>query len=96
MGLGVGALFEGMMSFGNFWTENVSWAIPGLPKGKVGFHLLPALLGVGYILGYRVSGVMVSGAILSWVVLIPLIAYFGEGLTSVLAPELSQQVVLSL
>ena len=87
MGLGVGALFKGMMSFGNFWTENVSWAIPGLPKGKVGFHLLPALLGVGYILGYRVSGVMVSGAILSWVVLIPLIAYFGEGLTSVLAPE---------
>ena len=87
IGLGVGAVFKGMMSFGNFWSENVKWAIPGLPKGKVGFHLLPALLGVGYILGYRVSGVMVSGALISSVVLIPLIAYFGGGLTSVIAPE---------
>ena len=87
IGLGVGALFKGMMSFGKFWNESVSWGLPGLPKGRIGLHLLPALLGVGYILGYRVSGVMVSGALISWVVLIPLIAYFGEGLTSVLAPE---------
>ena len=87
IGLGVGALFKGLMSFGKFWSESVSWAIPGLPKGRFGFHLLPALLGVGYILGYRVSGVMVSGALISWVILIPLIAYFGEGLNSVLSPE---------
>lgn len=86
-GLGVGAVFKGLMSFGNFWSENLSWAIPGLPKGRIGIHILPALLGVGYILGYRVSAILVSGSLLSWGILIPLIAYFGDGLTSTLAPE---------
>jgi len=86
-GLGLGALFKGLMSFGKFWSSEASWAIPGLPKGRIGFELLPALLGVGYILGYRVSAMMVSGSLISWVILIPLIAYFGSGLETVIAPE---------
>jgi putative OPT family oligopeptide transporter len=37
----------------------------------------PALLGVGYILGPRIAAYMLSGAVLSWFVLIPGIAFFG-------------------
>ncbi len=86
-GLGIGAVYTGLMSFGKFWSNEASWSIPGLPKGRVGFELLPALLGVGYILGYRVSAMMVSGSLISWVILIPLIAYFGDSLDSPIAPE---------
>lgn len=35
----------------------------------------PALLGVGYILGIRISSYIFTGGILSWFVLIPLISY---------------------
>jgi putative OPT family oligopeptide transporter len=47
----------------------------------------PALLGVGFILGPRIAGIMVAGGLLSWVGLIPLIAYFGENLNIPLFPE---------
>ena len=46
----------------------------------------PALLGVGYIIGTRVSCIMVAGGVLAWFVLIPMIAYFGAGLNTPLAP----------
>jgi putative OPT family oligopeptide transporter len=46
-----------------------------------------ALLGVGYILGPRIAAIMVGGGLLSWVVIIPLIAVFGEGRPDPLFPE---------
>jgi putative OPT family oligopeptide transporter len=58
-----------------------------LPNGSLALELAPALLAVGYILGYRQSGVIVSGALISSVVLIPLITFFGASLTSPLYPE---------
>ena len=42
----------------------------------------PALLGVGYIIGTRISCIMVAGGILAWFVLCPAIMFFGEGFTS--------------
>src|SRR5207245_11453643 len=47
----------------------------------------PALLGVGYIIGPRISSIMVGGGVLSYLVLIPAIKYFGSGWTTPLAPE---------
>ncbi len=46
----------------------------------------PALLGVGYIIGYRSSALMVAGGALASLVLIPAIGLFGEGRTTVLYP----------
>ncbi len=37
--------------------------------------LSPALLGVGYILGMRISSYILAGGLLSWIALIPLIGY---------------------
>jgi putative OPT family oligopeptide transporter len=58
------------------------------PEGNLGFlkgatlsgEVSPELLGVGYIIGYRGSAVMVAGGIMSYLVLIPAIMIFGEGL----------------
>src|SRR5699024_9345521 len=38
---------------------------------------LPALLGVGFIIGPRIAGVMFAGAVLGWLGIIPLISYIG-------------------
>ena len=44
------------------------------------------LLGVGYIIGPRIASVMVGGGMLAALLLVPMIAYFGEGLPGVLPP----------
>src|SRR5207344_559076 len=46
----------------------------------------PALMGVGYIIGYRSSALMVAGGVLASLVLIPMIGLFGEGRATVLYP----------
>ncbi len=46
----------------------------------------PTLLGVGYIIGYRTSMIMVSGSLLASLILVPIIFLFGSGLTEPLAP----------
>src|SRR5262245_38646683 len=49
----------------------------------------PALLGVGYIIGYRTSLIMVGGSLLSSLILIPLIYTFGQGVPDIIgtAPD---------
>ena len=61
--------------------------IPGLKKGLLGLEATPALLGVGYILGFRISAILVAGGLLSWLGLIPAIAHFGDHLAVPLFPE---------
>ncbi|MGI8555101.1 MAG: OPT family oligopeptide transporter, partial [Pyrinomonadaceae bacterium] len=52
----------------------------------------PALLGVGYIIGPYIAGIMMGGGVLSYLVLIPMIKYFGAGLATPIAPELSKTI----
>lgn len=50
----------------------------------VGMDVLPALAGVGYICGPKISSYMFAGGVLSYMVLMPAIAFFGgESLSSV-------------
>ena len=58
-----------------------------LPKAEFTLELSAALIGVGFLLGYRQSAVCVAGSLLSSLALIPLIAWLGEGLTGPLPPE---------
>src|SRR5262249_59753802 len=55
--------------------------------GSISIENNPALLGVGYIIGPRISSIMVAGGVLSYLVLIPAIKFFGSGLAAPLAPE---------
>ncbi len=52
----------------------------------------PALLGVGYIIGPRISALMMGGGVLSYLVLIPAIKYFGSAGTLPLAPETAHSI----
>src|SRR5687767_9263279 len=44
------------------------------PSARVSGEITPEYLGVGYIIGPKISGVLVAGGVLSWLVLIPLLA----------------------
>jgi putative OPT family oligopeptide transporter len=57
-----------------------------LRGGQIALENSPELLGVGYILGPRTAGIMAAGGVLSYLVLIPLIAFVGEGLPAPLFP----------
>src|SRR5882762_3602814 len=52
----------------------------------------PALLGVGYIIGPRISSLMMAGGVLSYLVLIPAIKFFGSAGTLPLPPETAHSI----
>ena len=86
-GMAVGALVKLVIALFFLMPGEIGTALPFLPKAELAIELAPALLAVGYILGYRQSGVLVAGSIVSSLVLIPLIAFLGQGLTAPLFPE---------
>lgn len=92
LGLGIGVLLKGLVGFLQLWPEKIALKIPVLKKAKLGMEPTPALLGVGFILGPRIAAIMVAGGILSWLGVIPLIAYFGEHLTAPLFPEAAMTI----
>ena len=92
LGLGIGAVYKGLLSFAKLWPTEINIKIPGLNKGELGLEATPALLGVGYILGFRISAIMVAGGLLSWLGIIPTIAHFGDLLENPLFPETEKLV----
>lgn len=54
--------------------------------GSVAAEVSPELLGVGYIIGPRIASIMCAGGVLTYLILIPLIKFFGGALSAPLAP----------
>jgi len=93
LGLGLGSVYT------LFQNENLFKAWPGTPEFQPDFgaqHVLkgasikadatPEYLGVGYIIGPKVAGVIFAGGVFSWLVLMPLIYFFGKELAGPLYP----------
>ena len=89
IGLGAGAFFKFLFSWLKIFPSDIHFKIPFLRKGELAVDMSAALFGVGYILGPRISTIMVGGSLLSWVVIIPIIAYWGAGQLIPLYPETS-------
>ncbi|HUP22461.1 MAG TPA: oligopeptide transporter, OPT family, partial [Thermoanaerobaculia bacterium] len=87
LGLGLGAAFKFLVGWARVVPDEVDVHVPLLKKGQLGGEMSAALFGVGYILGPRIAAIMVGGGLLSWLVLIPLIAWWGEGRAAPLFPE---------
>jgi putative OPT family oligopeptide transporter len=87
LGLGAGALFKAITGWARVVPDELEVRVPFLRKGQLGAEVSAALFGVGYILGPRIAAIMVSGGLLSWLVLIPVIAYWGAGRATPLYPE---------
>ena len=95
LGLGIAFVYKALMSIAGLWKDVPQYDFgrkSSLPNGTVNGEITPELLGVGYIIGPRISGIMVAGGVLSWLVLIPLITLIGDNLTVPLAPETSMLI----
>jgi putative OPT family oligopeptide transporter len=86
-GFAVGLSYKTLMSALKFWkdTPEKVFGAP-LSGGSISVDISPELLGVGYIIGPKIAGTMAAGGVLSYLVLIPIIKFFGSGMTTVLAP----------
>jgi putative OPT family oligopeptide transporter len=95
LGLGLGGVYT------LFQNENLFRAWPSTPEYQPDFgsqHVLKGAsinadatseyLGVGYIIGPRVAGVIFAGGVLSWLVIMPLIYFFGKDLSHAIYPGL--------
>ncbi len=91
-GLAGGAFFKFLTSWIRVIPGDVHLKIPFIKKAEVGMDLSAALFGVGYILGPRIAAIMVGGGLLSWLIIIPAIAYWGDARTVPFFPETVQLI----
>ena len=86
-GFGIGLLYTTLMKAFYTWKEYPT-KVFGDPfnKASVSIESSPALLGVGYIIGPRIAAVMAAGGVLAYLVLIPMISFFGQALGSTVVP----------
>lgn len=84
-GIGLGAVYKVLMNMLKGWSESVNYDFKGVLKGgTLGIDATPALLGVGYIIGPRIAALMMSGAVLGYLGIGPLLAYIGDQIPGVI------------
>jgi putative OPT family oligopeptide transporter len=93
LGLGLGGLYTLFQNDNLFslWPSQPDYqpdlGVQHLLKGSaIRADCTSEYLGVGYIIGLRVSAVMLAGGVFSWLVLMPAIYFFGSHLTSPIYP----------
>ncbi|HVG23453.1 MAG TPA: oligopeptide transporter, OPT family [Thermoanaerobaculia bacterium] len=87
-GFGIGLLYKTLNIAFRGWKD-VSEKVFGPPftAASISVEVSPELLGVGYIIGPRIAAIMCAGGVLAYLVLIPMIKFFGSALAAPLAPE---------
>lgn len=76
-GLGISAAYKFIADGMYVFPSEVGYDIKSYAGSSIGVQVLPALAGVGYICGPKISSYMLAGSTLSWFVLMPMIALFG-------------------
>jgi putative OPT family oligopeptide transporter len=86
-GFGVGLIYTTVMKAFFGWKEYPT-KVFGEPfrNASVSLESSPALLGVGYIIGPRIAAIMAAGGVLAYLVLIPMISFFGNFLGATVVP----------
>jgi putative OPT family oligopeptide transporter len=99
IGFGIAGVYKFLTAACKLWADEPSkelyaaakdGTIQGLKGGQISGELSPELLGVGYLIGPRIASLMLAGAALSYFVLGPLIATFGEHLNEPVSPAKSE------
>ncbi len=78
-GMGISAVYKFISEGLGVFPSRVHYSFKRFKGAGIGVDVLPALAGVGYICGPKIASYMISGGLLTWFVLLPLIALFGEG-----------------
>jgi putative OPT family oligopeptide transporter len=77
-GLGIGGVYTWMMTAMKLWTDQPEYQPMWLPGSSIRTAITSEYLGVGYIIGPRVSGTLFAGGVISWLVVMPAIKFFGS------------------
>ena len=87
VGFLVGLAYKAAYAAFRLWKD-IPEKIFGAPfkGGSVSVEVSPELLGVGYIIGPRIGSIMCAGGVLSYLVFMPMIHFFGDGLNGPLSP----------
>lgn len=88
-GLGIGVLWKGVSWIVQIFRTEVGYSMGRtsfFPNATLNLDISPEYMGVGYVIGPRIAGVMFAGGVLSWLVLLPLLTYVGNLLTVPLPP----------
>ena len=85
-GMGIAAVYKFIADGFQLFPSEVTWDFEGYKGSGFGADVLPALLGVGYICGPKVTSYMMAGGVLAWFVIMPLIALFGASVASPIYP----------
>ena len=77
-GLGLGGVYTFAMNTLGLWTGQPDYQPQWLPGASIRAAVTSEYLGVGYIIGPRVAGLLFAGGVISWLVLMPAIKFFGS------------------
>ncbi len=79
-GLGIAAVYKFVADGLKVFPSEIAYDITPYKGSGIGIDVLPALAGVGYICGAKVSSYLFAGGVLGWFVIMPLMALFGGDL----------------
>src|SRR3989475_4405620 len=86
-GLGLGGVYTVLMNTVGAWTPQPEYRPQWFPGASFRAAITSEYLGVGYIIGPKVGGLLFAGGVVSWLLLIPAIKFFGSAVpTAVLYP----------
>src|SRR3954453_11393077 len=79
-GLGVGAVWKSVSWIVQIFRTDVGYSMSRasfFPNATLNVDISPEYMGVGYVIGPRIAGVMFAGGVLSWLGLLPLLSILG-------------------
>jgi putative OPT family oligopeptide transporter len=77
-GLGLGGAYTFLMKSVGTWPDQAEYRPSWLPGASFRAAVTSEYLGVGYIIGPKVAGILFAGGVFSWLVLMPAIKFFGS------------------
>ena len=102
IGFGIALAHKFLTAASRLWTETPTERLyttdddggkHGLKGSEIGGEFSPELLGVGFLIGPKIACLMLAGAVMSYLVIGPLIAGFGEQLTVAVSPATEKKIV---
>jgi putative OPT family oligopeptide transporter len=77
-GLGLGGVYTFLMNTIQAWNPQPEGRPDWFPGASFRATITSEYLGVGYIIGPKVSGILFAGGVISWLLIMPAIKFFGQ------------------
>jgi putative OPT family oligopeptide transporter len=77
-GLGIGGAYTFLMNTVQVWNSQPEGQPKWFPGSSFRANITTEYLGVGYIIGPKVSGILFAGGVVSWLLMMPAIKFFGQ------------------